>query len=53
MKWQMFMFLSRLKDEDTNKVAIDESKSNIGSSFNVNDNPNEHYTFIARIDDKM
>ena len=27
------MFLSRLKDENTNKEAANESKNNLGSSF--------------------
>ena len=47
------MFLSCLKEEDTNKGVVNESKSNMGLSFHVNDDPNKHYTFIAHIDDKM
>ena len=32
--------------------STDEPKINMGSSFHVNDDPNEHYTFIVHIDDE-
>ena len=32
--------------------SADELKINMGLSFHVNDDPNEHYTFIVHIDDE-
>lgn len=52
MKQRVFMFLSRLKDDDMNREVADESKNNMGLSFHVNDDPNERYTFITPIDNK-
>ena len=39
-------------NRENDQIDVDESKNNMGSSFHVNDDPNEHQTFIACIDDK-
>ena len=49
------MMKSLVTDEPkiNTRSSANESKINMGLSFHVNDDPNEHYTFIARIDDEM
>ena len=49
------MMKSLVTDEPKINIgsSANEPKINMGSSFHVNDDPNKHYTFIARIDDEM
>ena len=51
-KRQTIMFLSHLKDENTNKGAAYESKNKHRIVIPINDDPSKRFTFIAHIDDE-
>ena len=46
------MFLSHLKDENTNKGAAYESKNKHRIVIPIDDDPSKRFTFIAHIDDE-
>ena len=46
------MFLSHLKDENTNMGEIDQSKKWHRIVIAINDDPSKSYAFIVRINDK-